>query len=301
MKRFKYASLFFVVSLVFIGVFLLFPDRASAAAPECFKDETPLSQNAEPFASVPCDDTRITLFLGLGSNPTELKDDHCYMVTGISLTGGIVEEATADSAKCNEWRTKANDQSNIVGRPCWRAEITYDEYAALEDEPGDFVPVDCASVPPSEFDSDLQPLALPGYCTIFFNSTKEEGKVYWYEARCDIIAAHVLAPSTGNTSIPTSADRDAIADCDGRTDPESCLNDNPIVQLTYWAINILSGLAGLAIVGMIVAGGIQYSTAGASPQAVSAAKGKIINALIALLALFFLYAFLQWLVPGGIF
>jgi len=80
-----------------------------------------------------------------------------------------------------------------------------------------------------------------------------------------------------------------------------CVRKNPITQWIVFATNTLSAGAGVIIVLMVVIGGIQYSTAGANPQAVNAAKGKIVNALIALLALTFLYAFLQWLIPGGVF
>lgn len=66
-------------------------------------------------------------------------------------------------------------------------------------------------------------------------------------------------------------------------------------------INLLTGLAGLAITASVIIGGIQYSTSGGNPQAASAAKKRISNAFLALLALVFLYTFLQWIVPGGVF
>lgn len=66
-------------------------------------------------------------------------------------------------------------------------------------------------------------------------------------------------------------------------------------------INLLTGLAGLAITASVIMGGIQYSTSGGNPQAASAAKKRISNAFLALLALVFLYTFLQWIVPGGVF
>lgn len=74
-----------------------------------------------------------------------------------------------------------------------------------------------------------------------------------------------------------------------------------IVDLINSAINVLSGLAGIAISGAIIIAGIQYSTAGANPQAVSEARKRINQALIALIVLLLLYPFLQWVVPGGIF
>ena len=66
-------------------------------------------------------------------------------------------------------------------------------------------------------------------------------------------------------------------------------------------VNLLTGLAGLAITAGVIIGGIQYASAGGNPQAVAKARGRIINALVALLCLVFLYSFLQWLVPGGLF
>ena len=66
-------------------------------------------------------------------------------------------------------------------------------------------------------------------------------------------------------------------------------------------VNILTGLVGVAIVGSIIVGGIQYSMSAGDAQAVGAAKKRISNALLALLIYSFTFAFLQWIVPGGVF
>jgi hypothetical protein len=66
-------------------------------------------------------------------------------------------------------------------------------------------------------------------------------------------------------------------------------------------INVMSALVGVVVITMIIIGGIQYSTAGSDPQKIAAAKAKIVNALTGLVAFILMYAFLQWLVPGGIF
>ena len=79
------------------------------------------------------------------------------------------------------------------------------------------------------------------------------------------------------------------------------LSSNPIVKDITVIVNFLSAGIGIVIVGMIILGGIQYAMAGDSPDAVSKAKQRITNALIALFAFLFLFAFVQWLVPGGIF
>jgi hypothetical protein len=66
-------------------------------------------------------------------------------------------------------------------------------------------------------------------------------------------------------------------------------------------INVLSAIVGIVVVIMIVLGGIQYISARDNPQAVAGARERIINALLALVFYLGITAFLQWLVPGGIF
>lgn len=83
---------------------------------------------------------------------------------------------------------------------------------------------------------------------------------------------------------------------DGAVDP-----NNPIVIDIQLVVDFLSVGVGIIVVGVIILGGIQYTIAGDNPQAVTAAKQRIINGLIALVAFIFTFAFLQWVVPGGIF
>lgn len=66
-------------------------------------------------------------------------------------------------------------------------------------------------------------------------------------------------------------------------------------------INLLSISFGLLAVISLILGGIQYSTSEGDPQKVSKAKSRIINTIVAIVAYFFLYAFLQFLIPGGLF
>lgn len=66
------------------------------------------------------------------------------------------------------------------------------------------------------------------------------------------------------------------------------------------AIRLLSGLVGVAVTISIVVGGIQYASAGGDPSKVVAARNRIRDAVLALLAYLFMFAFLQWLLPGGI-
>lgn len=64
-------------------------------------------------------------------------------------------------------------------------------------------------------------------------------------------------------------------------------------------IKFFAGVVGVFVVISLVWGGIQYASSADDPSKVSAAKQRIMNAIIALLAFFMLFAFLQWIVPGG--
>lgn len=85
-----------------------------------------------------------------------------------------------------------------------------------------------------------------------------------------------------------------------QNDLNNCLNANPIIKDINLVVNFLSAGAVIVIVGSMVMGGIQFSWAGDNPNAVSAAKKRITDALIALIAFFFIFGFLQWLIPGGL-
>jgi len=115
------------------------------------------------------------------------------------------------------------------------------------------------------------------------------------------------APDAGGSSSSSSSSSSAANDQAGSaaTQKSTALNNslqkNPIVRdLRDW-VNFLAAGVGIVVVAMIMLGGIQYSIAGDSPQKVTDAKKRIVNALIALIAFMFIYAFVQWLIPGGLF
>lgn len=65
-------------------------------------------------------------------------------------------------------------------------------------------------------------------------------------------------------------------------------------------IQFLAVTVGIIVTIMIIIGGIQYSAAGGDPNAVAKAKNRIFNAIGALVAFGLLYAFLQYVIPGGV-
>jgi len=92
-----------------------------------------------------------------------------------------------------------------------------------------------------------------------------------------------------------AANCEEAADCRDSLAAKDCGITAIIINIT----NVLSALVGIVVVISIIIGGIQYSASSGDPQAASAAKKRIINALLALVAFGFIYAFLQWVVPGG--
>lgn len=65
-------------------------------------------------------------------------------------------------------------------------------------------------------------------------------------------------------------------------------------------IRLLSLIVGLVVAGSLVMAGVQYAASSGDSQKVSAAKSRISNTLLAFLAYAFLYAFLNFLIPGGL-
>lgn len=87
-----------------------------------------------------------------------------------------------------------------------------------------------------------------------------------------------------------------------------CLGDNysqgdigPIQDLAFSIIRFLSAGVGLLVVASIIYAGIQYSSSQGSPEATSEAKGRIQNSVIGLVIYMFIFALVQYLVPGGVF
>jgi len=66
-------------------------------------------------------------------------------------------------------------------------------------------------------------------------------------------------------------------------------------------LNLLSGLVGIITVISLITGGIEYSAAEGDPQKSARAKNRIAKTIFALCAYFFVYAFLQFLIPNGLF
>jgi hypothetical protein len=104
--------------------------------------------------------------------------------------------------------------------------------------------------------------------------------------------AYALADSCSNTTTNGKVNQTKV---------QNCVQSTPIWHDIQDIVNVLSAGVAVIVTGVIILGGVQYTIAGDNAQALQSARQRITNGLIALAAFLFIYAFLQWLIPGGIF
>lgn len=93
-----------------------------------------------------------------------------------------------------------------------------------------------------------------------------------------------------------------VTDDKGNPEPYTGdLKDNPIIDWIEFFVNLLTVVILTGSVIMIAVAGVQYTSSRDNAQSVQAAKQRIFNVLLGLVAYFFLYGFVQWLIPGGVF
>ena len=132
-----------------------------------------------------------------------------------------------------------------------------------------------------------------------YPSGSSPGKVL-KEVDCTGIRS-LIRPSASPS--PTGGVRPPSGSYDTTTNASiGAVEDSPLFkQYLIPVINILSaGVVATSAVFMVVAG-IQYSSGRDNPQMVAAAKARIINVIIGLVAYLFIYGFLQFIIPGGYF
>jgi hypothetical protein len=99
-------------------------------------------------------------------------------------------------------------------------------------------------------------------------------------------------------SIPGAQDPATNFDSSPCTDPSNC---NIVTDYVNPFINkFLAPMAILAVIIGVIWGSVEYTTSGGDPQRVASAKAHIQKALIGLVSFMFLYALLNWLMPGGL-
>jgi hypothetical protein len=115
------------------------------------------------------------------------------------------------------------------------------------------------------------------------------------------IPSTVSAVTTGTTGNNGCAVDTEIIKCDNVDVTKGGTENNGVWSLLLTAINILTGLIGIAAVGGIVYGSILYTTAGGSADQTKKAIEFIRNVIIGLIAYAVMFAVLNFIIPGGLF
>lgn len=76
---------------------------------------------------------------------------------------------------------------------------------------------------------------------------------------------------------------------------------DPITRVFVEIFNFIAAGVGILAIAGIIMGGIQYATASGDSSKASQGVNVIVNAVIGLLLFIFMFALINWLVPGGLF
>ena len=131
------------------------------------------------------------------------------------------------------------------------------------------------------------------------------GIANWGTAPCTLEQFKSIQPgSTGQTTVttdPAACGKNIKTCCD--TNAASTTGDKPsdcgFIKRINDFIAFLSVIVGIACAFGIIIGGIEYSMSGGDPKRAASGKNHITKAVIAVVLFGFLYAFLQFIVPGG--
>lgn len=76
---------------------------------------------------------------------------------------------------------------------------------------------------------------------------------------------------------------------------------DPVSQIVLVAVNFLAIGVGIAVVGGIVFGALRYTSANGNATQAQQGVTYIVNSVLGLLLFIFMYAIINFLVPGGLF
>jgi hypothetical protein len=115
-------------------------------------------------------------------------------------------------------------------------------------------------------------------------------KIFTFSIASTIIGAPMAFAQSTSTS------------CGGvNTSVINCNNPNGVMGVLMLIVNILSAGIVIAAIGGIAYASVMYTTSGGSPDKVKQAKTIITNVVIGLVAYAFLWSFLNYITPGGMF
>ncbi len=111
-------------------------------------------------------------------------------------------------------------------------------------------------------------------------------------------ASAVTTGTEGNNNCGVDTE---IIKCDSGSTTKGGVTGNGVWVLLLIAINILTGLVGIAAVGGIVYGAILYTSSGGNADQTKKAIEFIRNVIIGIVAYAVMFSFLNFIIPGGLF
>ena len=111
-------------------------------------------------------------------------------------------------------------------------------------------------------------------------------------------ASAVTTGAEGNNNCGVDTE---IIKCDPGSTTGGGVTGNGVWALLLIAINILTGLVGIAAVGGIVYGAILYTSSGGNAEQTKKAIEFIRNVVIGIIAYGVMFSFLNFIIPGGLF
>ena len=90
-------------------------------------------------------------------------------------------------------------------------------------------------------------------------------------------------------------------DLDGTVRPNTDISSTGLWGVLLLVINILTGAVGIAAVGGVVYGSILYASSGGNAEQTKKGMETIRNTIIGMVLYALMYAFLNFIIPGGLF
>ncbi len=175
--------------------------------------------------------------------------------------------------------------------------INFIQGTALAVEPGCYTPQPEDTFIKTECPTENVSRAVSQFKTCFVVNAASS----YAERDCDDLSKSSDKVPEPSTTAEDANDGDLGGGAGGPCEEQPLSKDNcTIIKYIVIAINFLSAVAMMAIIGSVMFAGFQYMTARDNPQAVAAAKTRIVWALVALLLFVFGYGLLNFLVPGGV-
>mgnify|MGYP000869138631 FL=1 len=121
-------------------------------------------------------------------------------------------------------------------------------------------------------------------------------------------AKEIIEDSNGNSVSPSDlkSKSDSNVNSDSKNTPPADAktailpSDWKIEDILNMVLVVVTTGVGIAAVGSIVFAGVLYITARDNAAQVSKAKTMIMNTIIGIIAYILMWAFLEWIIPGGI-